>query len=540
MEEYHGDFYRTLFECLSESGRLTATQTAQKCHLPLRQVKIGLSGLIQLRLITHHTILDSPSTYSANLTAAYNIIRVGKLIEAARGSHGDLAAEILVTFCELGFATISEVRDRLLSRPDISEENNAHAVEHQIQELHEGQYLVNVRTAHFSEGHDTRRDYELIGTTAVQLAKLSGTKAKQEHAERVEAGYRDLVSTKRSESGYTNDKFLTTFNKAASNGVNGTTNLANGHNKAISVLLQPNLHKVVSIAQGACVTDVATKTFGKTAGTVLRCAIQQVADSDVWTKQPPEYIHLIDTQGLRDDVNAERQSQIESDSRNAKLKVNGYTTTVEEDDLRTTDVERQLALLTEGPFRFLSSGAAGSSFFIDKDMLDFYLRREEILRVMDSKVEPPAPRILRILIDKGKLEEKTLQEIGLLGAKELRQCLSMLKQMGYLDLQEVPRNPQRQPNQTVFLWFHDAKRVSNLIVENTYTTIARLMELLKLERQNLASTLAKVEREDVKGKEEQMLGPAEYIVLMRHRRLEEWVWEEIHRLDSTVAILRDS
>lgn len=451
--------------------------------------------------------------------------------------YDELAAEIVETLCELGFATISEVRDRVLSSSNVVEAGNVHLIEHRIQELLEDQVLTHLRLAHFSEAYDTRRDYELIDTSAVQLAKLSGTKAKQEHADRVEAGYRNLVSTTKSESGYTNDEYLSTIDKTSSNGVNGMTN---GYHKPIPVLLQPNLHKIVSLAQETCAADIATEIFGRTAGTVLRCAIRQVASSNVWIEQPSEYIHLIDLQVLKDDVNVERQNQTGTDSRIAKAKLNGHSGTTEENDLRLGEIERQLASLAEGPFRFLSSGAAGSSFFIDKDKLDSYMRREEMLQAMDSKFQAPAPRILRVLIDKGKLEEKTLQEIGLLGAKELRQCLLMLKQMGYLDLQEVPRNPQRQPNQTVFLWFHDAKRVSNIILENTYTTIARLIALLKLERQKLASTLIKVDRADVRGREEQMLSAAEYTVLLRHRKLEEWIWGEIHRLDSTVAILRDS
>lgn len=158
---------------------------------------------------------------------------------------------------------------------------------------------------------------------------------------------------------------------------------------------------------------------------------------------------------------------------------------------------------------------------------------------MDSRVELPAPRILRILVDKGMLEEKTLQEIALLGAKELRQSLSKLKQMGYLDLQEIPRDPHRLPNKTVFLWKHDTIRVANLVTENVYTGILRLIQILKLERKSMAGTLEKINRDDVKGREEEMLSSGELTVLKRFRRFEDWIWGEIHRLDSTIAILRD-
>lgn len=159
---------------------------------------------------------------------------------------------------------------------------------------------------------------------------------------------------------------------------------------------------------------------------------------------------------------------------------------------------------------------------------------------MDSRLLAPAPRILRILIDKGKLEERTLQEIGLLGAKELRQNLSILKQMGYLELQEVPRNAQRMPNQTVFLWSYEGGKVHSVTVESLYAGMSKLMELLKIERSKIAATLSKVEREDVKGKEGEMLAEAEFLILKRFRKLEEWIWGEIHRMDMTMVVLRDT
>ena len=506
---------------------------AQKCHLPLRQARSGLAGLIQLRLIHHHTPRDGQTTYSANLNQAYDVVRAGRLIEAAREQHGETAADIISIACDLGFATISELRDRMLCSTTLAE--TATTIEQRIGDLLDDHYLVHLRKAHFGEAHDVRREVELNLLSPQAIAKLTGTKAKTEHAGNVEREYDELVHTSKAEFGYANDEFSKQNTATHSNGVVGAG--TNGHSARILILVQPNLHKVVALAQSRLVGDLAQKMHGKRAAAILVSAIRQIADPDAWSKLPGSHTHDFDVRQLRSSINIELKKETDRKRRHPNGSANGYYEEVEE-DLSEGDIDRELMFLTESAFHFLIGDK--NRWQIDKGAFDDWVRKEETLRVLDSRLEPPAPRILRILVDKGKLEERTLQEIGLLGAKELRQSLSLLKQMGYLELQEVPRNPQRMPNQTVFLWSHEAGRVQNLVLESVYATIAKMVQLLRLEREKMTGTLWKTEREDVKGKEEEMLAPAEYILLQRLRRMERWIWGEIHRLDSTVAILRDT
>lgn len=537
VEDYYGDFYRSIFESLALGGRLNAPQVAQKCHLPLRQARSGLAGLIQLRLVNHHTAKEGPTIYSANLNSAYDLVRAGRLIEAAREGHGESAGKLVSTICQLGFGTISELRDRFVCEDGRAGLASDKEVDELIQTLIDDHFLTMLRRTHFHEPHDAKRDIELNLMSPAALSRLTGTKAKLEHAEAIEARYRQAVDTGFPEHGYTNADFVSRFKAGSTNGVNGVA--TNGHSTRISTLLQPNYHRVVMMSQTACAHDSVRKTHSQKAATVLSCAVRQVTNPDIWSKHGSNVLFQLDMYKLQQDTTAEFKRESRGDLTNGTSNTNGHRHDVDEDEhqVHVGDLERDLMLLKEGSLRFLSS--IGSTWTIDKDALDRWTRQEEILRVMDSRLDPPAPRVLRILIDKGMLEEKTLQEVGLLGAKELRQSLSKLKQMGYLDLQEIPRDPHRLPNKTVFLWNHDAGRVANLVLENVFTSILRLIQMLKLERKNLAGTLEKIERDDVKGKEQEMLAPGEFTVLTRFRRLEGWIWGEIHRLDATVAILRD-
>ena len=240
VEDHYGDFYGTIYQILV-GNRLAAPQIAQKCHLPLRQAKAGLSGLIQLRLLHHHTFKDGPTLYSANLTNAYNILRTGQLIHFSQEAHGDIAGEILATACGLGFATISELRDKVVTENGSPSDD----VEAMIDELVGDHFLVHVRAAHFSETHDVRRAVEMATLTPSEIGKLTGTKAKLDFAETVDRGVNDLVDPVKGDQGYVQDHKYS----------NGTTNGITHHQRRAEIV-QPNHQKVIAITQATVASQL--------------------------------------------------------------------------------------------------------------------------------------------------------------------------------------------------------------------------------------------------------------------------------------------
>merc|ERR1712098_261945 len=143
-----------------------------------------------------------------------------------------------------------------------------------------------------------------------------------------------------------------------------------------------------------------------------------------------------------------------------------------------------------------------------------WLRDREILNLISARIGPTGMRLVRMLIDKGKLDEKLLQEMGLLSAKEMRQALAELQTLGLIELQEVPREPQRQPNRTIFLWFYDALRARDLLLGQLYKSMARCYQRLQVvERERMRATLDKIERDDVKDRIEEVVVGAEKVAL---------------------------
>jgi len=210
--------------------------------------------------------------------------------------------------------------------------------------------------------------------------------------------------------------------------------------------------------------------------------------------------------------------------------------------MRAYLVNQHLGLLSQPPFDLASSvtlSVGPSKWRVGFRGLARKLRHLELERMIESRFGDVALRVVRVLQAKGKLDEKRLQEISLLPFKDLRQTLASMQRGGFVDLQEVPKDAQRQPSKTIFLWYHDADRVCSSVLEDTYKAMSRTLQRIKHERELERDFLEKTERSDVKGHEEEYLTEAELERLQRWRNKEALFLAAIARLDDMVAVFRD-
>ena len=202
-------------------------------------------------------------------------------------------------------------------------------------------------------------------------------------------------------------------------------------------------------------------------------------------------------------------------------------------------VETQFRTLAQSPHSFMSQDPVSRQWIVDFGTLSRQVRNDEILRLTRRCFTGTALRVIRMLIEYGRLEEKALQEMGLLSARDLRQTLAKLHQQGFLQLQEVPREPQRQPSRTIYLWYYDLDQVRRLVLENIYKSMSRILARMQVERRSIRATLEKAERTDVQGREEKLLAAGEVKILRQWRKREAWLLCELGRLDDSVVLLRD-
>ncbi|OJJ44866.1 hypothetical protein ASPZODRAFT_17782 [Penicilliopsis zonata CBS 506.65] len=208
---------------------------------------------------------------------------------------------------------------------------------------------------------------------------------------------------------------------------------------------------------------------------------------------------------------------------------------------RTYEVDQHLCLLAQPPYNFTSKRMIGGliNWTVEYRHLARKLRHTELERIIEARYGDVALRVVRVLHAKGKLDEKRLQEISLLPFKDLRQVLASMQAGGFVDLQEVPRDAQRQPSRTIYLWFYDPDRVAAGILEDTYKAMSRCLQRIRFERARLREFLDKTERSDVKGNEERYLSEGELKTLHQWRAKEALLLGEVSRLDDMVAVFRD-
>ena len=206
-------------------------------------------------------------------------------------------------------------------------------------------------------------------------------------------------------------------------------------------------------------------------------------------------------------------------------------------------IRQHLLLLALHPPRFLYRVPANlyqpERWAVAFKPLTKHLLSLSLTQVITARFSPLAARLARILDEKGKLDEKTLTALGLINQKTMRALLTAMHRAGHIELQEIPRDTQRQPSRTMYLWYFDPERCKAKLLEETYKSMSRALQRVKEEREEMRGLLEKADRTDVIGKEEQLLSVAERRALEVWRGAEERLLGEVGRLDDLVGLFRD-
>ncbi|KAI9823329.1 MAG: RNA polymerase III subunit C82 [Thelocarpon impressellum] len=208
---------------------------------------------------------------------------------------------------------------------------------------------------------------------------------------------------------------------------------------------------------------------------------------------------------------------------------------------RIGQLKQHLQLLAEDSYHFIKLvGHTGlGEWRVDFRALVGILRQLELESIITERFGGSALRLVRILSEKGKLDEKQMSNLALIKQKEIRVTLTAMHEAGFLELQEVPRDNSRAPSRTIYLWFWDGERCRQLVLEDAYKAMARLLQRCAHERRAMRALLAKAERTDVKGNEALYLTGEERAALQGWREKEERLLAQVGRLDRAVGIFRD-
>ncbi|KAI0484620.1 RNA polymerase III subunit RPC82 [Xylariaceae sp. FL0804] len=110
ITELFGQLPSRVFAGLLSKGRSTAAQLASHTGLTLKQVRHGIVVLIQQDLLFFQTDNDQAITlYEANPDAAYNLVRVGRILDIIDTKYGSTAKQLVHEVLVLGRVEIGSL-----------------------------------------------------------------------------------------------------------------------------------------------------------------------------------------------------------------------------------------------------------------------------------------------------------------------------------------------------------------------------------------------------------------------------------------------
>ena len=125
--------------------------------------------------------------------------------------------------------------------------------------------------------------------------------------------------------------------------------------------------------------------------------------------------------------------------------------------------------------------------------------------LIESSLGVSSLRLLRCVRANRLVTEKTLCSLVLLKDKDVRHIVTKLIKINAVEIQELPKASDRSAARTVFLYRIDETHQYQYMEDNLCWNIANLINKVELLKEKNKVLLAKAEREDVVGKEEELL-----------------------------------
>ncbi|THH15597.1 hypothetical protein EW146_g4910 [Bondarzewia mesenterica] len=146
---------------------------------------------------------------------------------------------------------------------------------------------------------------------------------------------------------------------------------------------------------------------------------------------------------------------------------------------------------------FISSGE--SKHYVEFEIIGRRLRRRVLEAVTRERHGDDGVRILRLLLDTGKVDEKQISKVTMLAPKDVRPLLGAMSAESLISIQEVPKSADRNPTRTFYLWYVDLQKAYSVLLVNLYKTLHNISMRRRAEEEEpgVKAVLEKRQRKDV-------------------------------------------
>lgn len=179
-----------------------------------------------------------------------------------------------------------------------------------------------------------------------------------------------------------------------------------------------------------------------------------------------------------------------------------------------------------------------SQYSVNFEKLRYSMKKALLEGLVTDKHGVACCRIMRILQEKGRLDESQIQKISMLPANDVRLKLDILLLGGLVEIQEIPRSADRAPSRSFHLLYVPIEKCFSELLANVYKAIENLQQRKVEELLRRSRLIDKLSREDVIANME-LLGEIDKAELAKMEKVIERIEVSKGRLDEMTMILRD-
>ncbi|KAI0273832.1 hypothetical protein BC834DRAFT_855789 [Gloeopeniophorella convolvens] len=517
IRSHFGKLTSTVVSVLLSRGRLSFPQIVRYSVLKPRTVRAAILALVQHNVLWHATSDDGGEIFEVNTDECLTRLRFGKYVWLAEQHFGAAGGSIVQLILDHGKLRPPYIMSQLAPRGSKQSAVYSQA----LHGLVTASYLKPSTVLSHVSPRDKRIRYE-----AEEKAKIAGFPTAKELREAREVAEARL---KREEA------------EAEKVGLKAKGHIASRLTKRAKVseddvvdddiYFRVNYDKFNVHVRNKLFEAAARERFNDGAATVLRAALKATE-----SKQKT----IVDIRS--DSTTAANVSlQLEDDH---ELASGLALKTKKSKDI--TLVKSYLAMLAfvdnPTPAGRASSfvSFSGSKVYVEFGIIASRLRRRVLEAVTRERHGDDGVRVLRLLFDSGKVDEKQVSKLAMIAPKDVRPLLSAMSSESLISIQEVPKSADRNPTRTFYLWYVDLSKASSVLLGNLYKTLHNINARKQAEtgEAGVRAVLEKRERSDV-SQDEGLLTRNEREVLREWEGKIEKLTILEARVEEAVFILKD-
>ncbi|KAJ2888966.1 RNA polymerase III subunit C82 [Coemansia asiatica] len=166
------------------------------------------------------------------------------------------------------------------------------------------------------------------------------------------------------------------------------------------------------------------------------------------------------------------------------------------------------------------------------------LRDNALDSLIQEKFGALNARIVRVLRDKQKLDEKTVSQAAMLPVAMCRERLHDLALSGLIDTLEIPRTADRNPSRMFYLWFVNPDKQMRSAMGYIFQGISNLQQRIDHELSLRSALVTKSKRKDVIA-DPSLLTDMEHKEIQNLAAIKQKLEVAIIRLDSMLLVVHD-